>query len=87
MVQGDPKPSATVSAEEIAKVKAGWEEKQKKKQEREKELTKEKDSKSGEREGLNSPKLPSSLSISPSPSGTPKSTHDRYTLHRDFFAS
>jgi len=84
MVQEDPKPSAAVSAEEIAKVKAEWEEKQKKKQEREKELAKEKDSKFGEKDGL---KSPSALSVSPSPSGTPKPTHDRYTLHRDFFAS
>lgn len=91
IVQEDSKPSAAVSAEEIAKVKAEWQEKQKKKQEREKVLAKEKeekgeDSASKEKEELKVPSPPGSLSLA-SQSTTSQPTHDRYILHRDFFAS
>jgi phosphoribosylaminoimidazole carboxylase (NCAIR synthetase) len=91
IVQEDSKPSAAVSAEEIAKVKAEWQEKQKKKQEREKVLTKEKekekeeDSTSKQKEELKVPSPPGSLTASQSTTSQP--THDRYILHRDFFAS
>ncbi|KIM45893.1 hypothetical protein M413DRAFT_440945 [Hebeloma cylindrosporum] len=92
IVQEAPKSSAAVSAEEIAKVKAEWQEKQKKKQEREQVLEKEKEkeeedanSKSRQKkEELKVPNPPGSLSVSPST--TPQPTHDRYILHRDFFA-
>lgn len=89
IVQEDSKPSAAVSVEEIAKVKAEWQEKQKKKQEREtKEKEKEKeeeDAKSRQKEELKVPNPPGSLSMSQSSSSQP--THDRYILHRDFFSS
>ncbi|KAH9482442.1 hypothetical protein JR316_0004542 [Psilocybe cubensis] len=85
----------TISADEIAKVKAEWEEKQKKKLEKEKEKEKEKDNKDKseadkkdketKKEPSKSPPMPGSLSATPSPS-TPKGTHERYALHRDFFA-
>lgn len=76
-------PKVTISAEEIAKVKAEWEEKEKKRKEKEKEKAKEKekekdsDNKAGEKEGSKSPKIPA----------TPPPAHERYTLHRDFFSS
>ena len=93
IVQEDSKPPVAVSAEEIAKVKAEWQEKQKKKQEREKVLAKEKekekekeeDSTSKQKEELKVPSPPGSLSASQSTTSQP--THDRYILHRDFFAS
>ena len=97
IVPAEPSPS-TISAEEIAKVKAEWEEQQKKKPEKEKAAKekandKDDDSKNqstGKKEeakhSSKSPQPPGSLGISPSPSPSlPK--HDRYILHRDFFAS
>ena len=83
-----------VSAEEIAKVKQEWEEKQKKKKEKEKANKKEGDEKdkkdevegSKSTEASTSPTLPGSLGASGS--STPsKVTHEKYALHRDFFAS
>ncbi|RDB23252.1 hypothetical protein Hypma_009661 [Hypsizygus marmoreus] len=84
--------------EEIAKVKEEWEEKQRKKMEKEKvekekkekEKDKDKDKKDGDRandkdskrEESKSPKIPGSLSA-PIP---PTPAHERYALHRDFFA-
>lgn len=91
VVQEDSKPLAAVSVEEITKVKAGWEERQKRKQEKEKEPEKEEkkkekeDTESQTKKGSKPPNLPGSQSVSPSPS--PKPTHDRYILHRDYFAS
>jgi hypothetical protein len=91
---------AGLSAEEIAKVKEEWEERQKKKAEKEKEREKEKEKEKGKdsdqkEEGEKKSKvkedkdkstsLPGSLPSSPSPG--PKLTHERYTLHRDYFAS
>jgi phage protein D len=88
-------PKVAISAEEIAKVKAEWEEKEKKRKEKEKEKEKEKkekeekekekdsDNKTGdkEKEGSKSPKIPAAPSTPPPPA------HERYTLHRNFFSS
>ena len=82
----------TISAEEIAKVKAEWEEKEKKRKEKEKAKEKDKDkedkdkgSKTGDidktTEEYKSPTLPATPSTPPPPA------HERYTLHRDFFSS
>jgi hypothetical protein len=86
-----------LSEEEIAKVKQEWEEKQKMKAEKEKEKAKEakekadaeKDDKDKDKEkekkdsNSTTPKTP----VSPPQPASPKPTHDRYALHRDFFAS
>ncbi|TFK74493.1 DUF1742-domain-containing protein [Pluteus cervinus] len=83
-----------LSPEELAKVKAEWEEKQKKKAEKEKEKEKEKadekekdkdKDKEKEKEKKESSKSPPPASTS-SGTSTPAPTHERYTLHRDFFA-
>jgi len=83
-----------LSPEEIAKVKEEWEEKQKKKKEKEKEKEKEdteKDKaasepgdKSNGSQGKEA-KLPKSTEASQSAPKQP-ATHERYSLHRDFFA-
>lgn len=86
-----------IGADEIAKVKEEWEEKQKRKaekekadKEKEKEKEKDKEKKDDkkdnekEKEGSKSPKIPGSLSP-PTPQ-TPAATHQRYTLHRDMFS-
>lgn len=79
-----------VSAEEIAKVKAEWEEKEKKRKEKEKAKEKEKDKDKGsddkagdkgKEEESKSPKIPATPSTPPPPA------HERYTLHRNFFSS
>jgi AAA-ATPase Vps4-associated protein 1 len=83
---GGSETRAEVSEEEIAKVKQEWEEKQRKKLEegKEKAMGKEKGKeKDNEGEVSKPPKVPSSLPTSP-PS-TP--SHERYALHRDYFAS
>ena len=99
LISDGPKlPSSTVSAEEIARIKAEWEEKQKKKAEKEKEAKKEKEKEgdkdkskeadrdtSKKKEGPNSP-LSGSVSPSPAPA-TPTASHERYALHRGIFAS
>lgn len=72
-----------VSAEEIARVKKEWEDKQKKKREAE-EKKKDEEKKDGEETKVKVIKSPPATS-SPAPPATP--THERYTLHRDFFAS
>jgi hypothetical protein len=85
--------------EEIAKVKEEWEQKQKAKLEKEKEKAKkekekkeanegnskdkDKDKKESKRDESKYPKIPASLST-PTP---PTPTHERYALHRDYFAS
>ena len=83
--------AAAISAEEIAKVKAEWEKKQKAKKEKEKEekqdekkddkddKDKDKDSKPAEK--TESPKSTPPASVPPPP------THEKYILHRDFFTS
>ncbi|CAE6409297.1 unnamed protein product [Rhizoctonia solani] len=84
-------PSA--NAEEIAKIKAEWEAKQKKKQEqaekdkkegedKKDEDKKDEDKKEGEKEKTMSPK-PASPAPTASGSTTPK--HDKYVLHRQFY--
>ena len=77
-----------ISAEEIAKVKAEWEEKEKKKEKekekaKEKDKEKDKDDKAGDKgkEESKSPKIPATPSTPPPPA------HERYTLHRNFFSS
>lgn len=90
----ETKPS--VSAEEIAKVKAEWEAKQKRKAEKAKEKEKEKEKKDetddkdkdkdkkdgGSKSSKDSTPPPKPISP-PAPSAP---THKRYTLHRDMFA-
>lgn len=84
-----------LSSEEIAKVKAEWEERQKKKAEKAKEKgdskgkdkdkDTDKDPKNPDEKEKASKKVPGSLSP-PSTTPTPTPTHQRYTLHRDIFA-
>jgi hypothetical protein len=82
---------AAISADEIAKVKEEWEERQKKKQEKEKakaaEKEKEKDS---EKEDKDKKTINSKITTpSPLPAAAPtppKPTHQKYALHRDFYA-
>jgi len=85
-----------LSAEEIAQVKADWEEKQKRKAEKE---AKEKGGDKGKGEGKEGgePKEESSKDkttkpppkvASPTPTPTPQQPlHEKYTLHRDLFTS
>jgi phage protein D len=73
---------------EISRIKEEWEERQRKKEEKEKERKKNKektetDSTKDKEGDTKSPKVPGSLSASP----TPTPTHERYALHRDYFAS
>jgi len=78
-------PKVAISAEEIAKVKAEWEEKEKKRKEKEKAKEKEKDKdkgsddNAGKEEESKSPKIPATPSTPQPPA------HERYTLHRNFF--
>ncbi|KAK7470971.1 hypothetical protein VKT23_002385 [Stygiomarasmius scandens] len=82
-----------LSAEEIAKVKEEYDERQRKKAEKEKD--KEEKEKDKEKEGENKEKeaevksktkdKPAALS-STGAATPPKATHERYTLHRDYFA-
>ena len=86
------KPALT--AEEIAQLKADWEEKQKRKAEKSKE--KEGDKGKGEGKDGGSSKEDSSkdktaktppVVTSPAPSPTPQQpSHEKYALHRDMFA-
>ncbi|KAJ7781558.1 VPS4-associated protein 1 [Mycena metata] len=92
----DPAAAAkpALSQEDVGKVIAEWEDRQKRKKEKEKEKADkdakdtEKDSKGKAKEKTEgedsaaSPKLPGSLS--PKPASTP--SHERFTLHRDMFA-
>ncbi|EDR14189.1 uncharacterized protein LACBIDRAFT_305764 [Laccaria bicolor S238N-H82] len=79
LVRDSLSPSTTLTPEEIKKVKEEWEEKQKKKAEKEKQ--KEKEEKDKTDDDTTKPVAPSRLGPAPS---TP--THERYVLHRDFFA-
>ncbi|KAF6762795.1 VPS4-associated protein 1 [Ephemerocybe angulata] len=84
----------SVSPEEIAKIKQEWEEKEKKKQEKEKEEEKAKEDdkkdkkkdEAGSKEGSKSPKPPGALSPASGPSTPAAPKHERYSLHRDFYA-
>ncbi|KAL1741085.1 AAA-ATPase Vps4-associated protein 1-domain-containing protein [Schizophyllum fasciatum] len=73
-------PKSAVSAEEIARVKAEYEEKQKRKQEKD---AKVKESDKPAAESTNTPAPPGGLPSPPAPA-TP--AHQRYALHRDFFS-
>ncbi|KAF8916878.1 VPS4-associated protein 1 [Mucidula mucida] len=78
----------SASPEEIARVKAEWEEKQKRKKEKEQEKAKDKegDDKDKKDEG-DKEKSKSPAPASPPAPSTPTATHQRYALHRDFYAS
>lgn len=82
--------AADVSPEEIAKVKAEWEEKQKAKKEKDKEDNKDKSQKGKEsdkgREGKDTDKEKKEPKLSNDPAPASKS-YERYILHRHFFAS
>jgi AAA-ATPase Vps4-associated protein 1 len=89
-----------LSTEEIAKVKEEWEERQKKKLEKEqakkkeeeskKDKGKEKESEEGKKSEEKEKTAESNNMIGSLPSGvstpTPTPSHQRFTLHRDFFA-
>ncbi|KAI0068952.1 DUF1742-domain-containing protein [Artomyces pyxidatus] len=84
---------AEPSAEEIAKVKEEWEERQKRKKEKEKaqaadkpEGDKDKPEEKKEEADSASPKAPGSAPVSPPTSGKSTPRHQRYALHRDIFA-
>jgi hypothetical protein len=75
-----------VSAEEIAKVKEEWEERQRIKAEKAKEKEKkEKEPEEKEKKADDSMDKTSSKTLGSTPS-TPAPTHQRYSLHRDYFA-
>ncbi|RXW25830.1 hypothetical protein EST38_g46 [Candolleomyces aberdarensis] len=81
---------SSVSPEEIAKIKQEWEEKQKKKQEKEKgkEDGKEKENGKDKKSDAESSKEASkSPTPAPAPTTPAAPTHERYSLHRDFYAS
>ncbi|TFK29218.1 DUF1742-domain-containing protein [Coprinopsis marcescibilis] len=89
------KPGPSVSPEEIDKIKKEWEEKQKMKEEKEKEKAKnaEKDKekeKSKADDGGESSKAGSKSALpeatSPGATTPAKPVHERYSLHRDFYA-
>jgi monoamine oxidase len=71
----------TVGSEEIAKVTEEWKEKQKKKAEAKESKAKEGESKK-EKQEIGKDKQEEIKKDSP-----PQSTHEKYALHRDFFAS
>lgn len=85
-----------LSPDEIAKVKADWEERQARKKEKDKEKEKEKEKgkkdDSGkaqeDKEGKSTEDRKASATPPNTNSGpvTPRNTHERYTLHRDIFA-
>lgn len=87
-----------LSSEEIAKVKADWEERQAKKKENEKakakDQEKDKDKSKEDKEGkptddhkdTTSPERKSTLSSPPATANTSQPSHQRYSLHRDIFA-
>ncbi|KAH9850045.1 VPS4-associated protein 1 [Lenzites betulinus] len=84
-----------LSPEEIAKVKAEWEERQKKKAEKAKEKSEDskekdkdtdKDAKDSDEKKKAATKVPGSLSPPSTTPTPPTPTHQRYTLHRDIFS-
>ena len=87
-IADDPPSKPALSAEEIAQVKADWEEKQKRKAEK----AKEKESEKGKVENKDdsskdkTTKTPPEVAT-PAPAPTPKQpSHEKYALHRDMFA-
>lgn len=76
-----------LSPEEIAKVKQEWEEVQKKKTEKDKAKGGE-DKKSDEKGDVaNGSKDKAKAEPTPTASVSPAPSHERYTLHRDYFTS
>jgi AAA-ATPase Vps4-associated protein 1 len=76
-----------LSAEEIKKVKEEWEEKQKQKKDKEKDKAKEKEKeKDGSKDKKETTTTDQASTSTPSAPQTPAPAHQRYTLHRDFFA-
>ncbi|KAL4081982.1 VPS4-associated protein 1 [Scleroderma yunnanense] len=85
--------NANVSAEEIAKIRQEWEEKQKKKKEKEKEKNDkergEGDKEQGKKAAEETPETEATATAPVQPTlsiATPKLTHERYVLHRDIFS-
>ncbi|KAF9534961.1 VPS4-associated protein 1 [Crepidotus variabilis] len=92
-IKDEPKATPAVTAEEIARVKAEYEEKQKKKAEKEKEKAKEESKdKESDKEKEKDDKADTKVaqppipSVPATPSGQSTPSHERYTLHRDFFS-
>jgi hypothetical protein len=89
---GEATTNSVASTEEIAKVKEEWEKKQREKREAKKASEKDKE-KPGEKEGkdeskganVKTPGAWSESTVSNTPTST-KPSHQRYTLHRDYFA-
>jgi hypothetical protein len=89
IADADAPAKSSVSAEEIAKIKQEWEDKQKKKQEKGKEDGKEKEDGKDKKSDAGSSKE-ASKSPTPAPAASTKPAapaHERYSLHRDFYAS
>ncbi|KAL4075742.1 hypothetical protein J3A83DRAFT_4186583 [Scleroderma citrinum] len=83
--------NANVSAEEIAKIRQEWEEKQKKKKEKEKNDKErgEGDKEQGKKAAEETPETEATATAPVQPTlsiATPKLTHERYVLHRDIFS-
>lgn len=79
------KPELTLSADEVAQVKADWEERQKRKSDKAKEKGEEKGEGDGKDSGKSKDhkdKTATSSTLAPSPQQPP---HERYALHRDIF--
>jgi cobalamin-dependent methionine synthase I len=85
LVRDSPSPNVTLTSEEIRKVKEEWEETQKKKGEKEKQ--KEKEQKEKEEKGKTDDIGTKPVAASRPGPATLTPTHERYMLHRDFFAS
>jgi hypothetical protein len=87
LVRDNPSPNVTLTPEEIRKVKEEWEEKQKEKVEKEKEkVEKEKQKEKVEKDKTDDNRTKPVAPSRPGPA-TSTPTHERYVLHRDFFAS
>ncbi|KAF9008649.1 DUF1742-domain-containing protein [Hymenopellis radicata] len=82
----DEHAAPAASPEEIAKVKAEWEEKQKRKKEKEQEKAKGKDKDGDDKDNGDKEKSKSPAPVSPPAPSTPTATHQRYALHRDYYA-
>jgi len=92
-IADDPLSRSALSAEEIAQVKADWEERQKRKGEKAKEKETEKGKGEGEDDGESKDESsknkaiktpPKATSPAPAPASQQQS-HEKYTLHRDIF--
>jgi cell pole-organizing protein PopZ len=84
-IADDPPSKPKLSAEEIAQVKADWEEKQKRKADKAKEEKGKEENKDDSSKDKTT--KASSEVASPAPAPTPKQpSHEKYALHRDIFA-